>query len=169
MNSPYGKTSKFMDGLSDTTIVELAKRHAGRRGLLLVHSTVCVICCIVTMACLALLWSGCRTENMTGDAIVQTVAQYGGHKQTAASVPQLMCKWHVESSDADGFEARVSDVSFKDFNLFMEQVYGKPATVVGEPSHVYYHATNTGVGIEYFLYGKDIIFKCHRGVHVSPL
>ena len=124
----------------------------------------------------ALFACGCQTRGDLGGKVVQMVAQYGGHTRTTATIPGLSGRWSVQSADPMSFKAHLSAVSFADFEVFMQQVYGDQASTsvtVGHdwatPGHIYYRATDIGVAIEYYREWNGIGFKCHRGVHVTPL
>jgi hypothetical protein len=131
---------------------------------------------ILSILFIAWLVCGCQTKRDIGRAIVRQVAQYGGHTRTSAAIPPLSGRWSIKSADAMSFRAHLSGVTFTEFESFMQQVYGEPASTsvtVGHSwavtGHIYYRAADIGVGIEFYHKWDGIAFYCHRGIHVTPL
>jgi hypothetical protein len=116
---------------------------------------------------LTLLICGCQTNGDMGRTVIQEVARYGGHPLTSAAIPELHGSWHVESTDAEGFQAHLSGVSFANVQSFMQQVYGNPVTLHNSPG-VWYAAKNIGVAIHLFDETNGVSFICQRG-HAYPL
>jgi hypothetical protein len=131
---------------------------------------------ILPIIFISLLMCGCQTRSDAGRLIISQVAQYGSHTRTTAAIPRLNGSWNVKLADTMSFRAHLTGVTLADFNSFMQEVYGKPASTsvtVGhewaKPGHVYYWATDIGVYIEYYRQWIGISFYCHRGIHVTPL
>jgi hypothetical protein len=118
----------------------------------------------------ALLMGGCQTKSDFGVTLVEMVGHYGGHTRTTAAIPELSGKWRIISADSMSFEGHVSGVSFANFKLFMQQVYGEPRLwKTGNREETYYNATDIGVGFTFFPVADGVYFYCHRGVSASLL
>jgi hypothetical protein len=114
----------------------------------------------------ALLLCGCHPKQSGnfGNFLTQQVSSYGGHVINSNSIPELQGSWDFKS-DADGFEAHLTGVSFSSAQSFMQQVYGSPVFIATNEQgqlHGLYKALDIGVAVQFFGETNGVGFICLR-------
>jgi hypothetical protein len=131
------------------------------------HNTTCALPWRYSSQRWQLVAAESRTQSGDFSAfVVQEVSRYGGHARGTNAIPELQARWTLKS-DATGFQALATGVSFAEVQAALRQIFGPPAFVTtnaaGQP-HGLFKALDIGVALQFVGEPSGTRIICVRGV-----
>src|SRR6476469_983877 len=115
----------------------------------------------------ACLMTGCSHSGDASAFIITEVTKYGGHTRTNFPLSKLNGRWTVHR-DENGFQARVTGVSFSAMDAQLRQVLGTPNMSGRNAStqmlYSNWAARDTGVAIIMIEYRDHLDITCVSGL-----